>query len=207
MKLTIQNRVAKIDVEPNATNWISSRSSTLHVRDVRNVKRSGESLNMESKNLSHSLKVNEFAAFDNQCTGRQAQQCVEWLEALGKNTHIEIRGADGTFFVSFNSSGAVHDTLVMCCAHMLTRMCRFVCVVDMTTHSRWRKPSVLRNQPLTLQPCLSSHGKVSLHHVRTQSSCPTRTLQCALLGILRNRTITEEIYLLSDFFEYIKNKL
>ena len=36
-----------------------SRSSRLHVRDVTNVKRSGEWLNMESKNLSHSLKVNE----------------------------------------------------------------------------------------------------------------------------------------------------
>ena len=36
-----------------------SRSSRLRVRDVTNVKPSGEWLNMESKNLSHSLKVNE----------------------------------------------------------------------------------------------------------------------------------------------------
>ena len=33
----------------------------------------------------------------------QAQQCVEWLEAPVKNTHIEIRDADGTFFASIKS--------------------------------------------------------------------------------------------------------
>ena len=65
VKLTIQNRVAKADVEPNATSWTFSRSSRPHVRDVTNVKRSGEWLNMESKNFSYSLKVNEFADFDN----------------------------------------------------------------------------------------------------------------------------------------------
>ena len=51
MKLTIQNRVAK---EVGLTQGVR-----LHVRDVTNVKRSGEWLNMESKNLSCSLKVNE----------------------------------------------------------------------------------------------------------------------------------------------------
>ena len=66
VKLTIRNRVAKVDVEPNATSWTYSRSSILHVRDVTNVKRSGEWLNMESKNLSYSLKVNEFTDIDNQ---------------------------------------------------------------------------------------------------------------------------------------------
>ena len=35
------------------------------MRDVTNVKRSGEWLNMESKNLSYSFKVNEFTDFDN----------------------------------------------------------------------------------------------------------------------------------------------
>ena len=46
VKLTIQNRVAKVDVEPNAT--------------------SCERLDMEPKNPSYSLKVNEFADFYNQ---------------------------------------------------------------------------------------------------------------------------------------------
>ena len=92
-------------------------------RDVTNVKRSGEWLNVESKNqfataptwsvlwpgvmiydvvgtcLSRSTKrcsarwillVSEFANFDNQWvyvqyTGRKAQQCVEWPEALGNS--------------------------------------------------------------------------------------------------------------------------
>ena len=47
VKLTIQKRVAKVDVEPTATSWTYSRSSRLHVRHVTNVKRSGEWLNME----------------------------------------------------------------------------------------------------------------------------------------------------------------
>ena len=42
VKLTIQNRVAKFDVEPNATSCTHSRSSRLHVRDVTNVKHSGQ---------------------------------------------------------------------------------------------------------------------------------------------------------------------
>ena len=42
VKLTLQNRVARVDVEPNARSWTWSRSSRLHVRDVTNVKRSGE---------------------------------------------------------------------------------------------------------------------------------------------------------------------
>ena len=65
VKLTIQNRVAKVDVETNARSQTYSRSSRLHVRDVTNVKRSGEWVNLESKNLSYSLKVNEFTDFDN----------------------------------------------------------------------------------------------------------------------------------------------
>ena len=32
VKLTIQNRVAKVDDEPNATSWTYSRGSRLHVR-------------------------------------------------------------------------------------------------------------------------------------------------------------------------------
>ena len=36
------------------------------MRVVTNEKRSGELLNMESKNLSYSLKVDEFTDFDNQ---------------------------------------------------------------------------------------------------------------------------------------------
>ena len=31
----------------------------------------------------------------------KAQQCVEWPEALGKSTHIEIRDVGGRFSVSF----------------------------------------------------------------------------------------------------------
>ena len=63
VKLTMQNRVAKVDVDPNTRSWTYSRS---YVRDVTNVKRSGEWLNMESKNLSYSLKVNGFTYTDNQ---------------------------------------------------------------------------------------------------------------------------------------------
>ena len=45
------------------------------------------------ENLSHSLKVNEFASLTisdetesvSWYTGRQAQQCVEWLEELPKS--------------------------------------------------------------------------------------------------------------------------
>ena len=32
VKLTVKNRVAKVDVEPNATSWTYSRSSRLHVQ-------------------------------------------------------------------------------------------------------------------------------------------------------------------------------
>ena len=58
--MTIQNRVAKVEVETNARSRTYSRSSRLHVQDVTNVKRGGEWVDMESKNLSDSLKVNEF---------------------------------------------------------------------------------------------------------------------------------------------------
>ena len=51
VKLTSQNRAAKVDVEPNATSWTHSRSSRLHVGDVTDVKRIGEWLNTESRNL------------------------------------------------------------------------------------------------------------------------------------------------------------
>ena len=66
VKLTIQNRVAKVDVETNAVSRTYSRNSRLHVRDVTNVKRGGEWVNMKPKNLPYSLKVNEFTDFDNQ---------------------------------------------------------------------------------------------------------------------------------------------
>ena len=40
MKLTIQNRVVKVDAEPNARSRTYSRSSRLHVRNVQEVKTS-----------------------------------------------------------------------------------------------------------------------------------------------------------------------
>ena len=63
------------------------------------------------ENLSYSLTVNEFAALTTRSdetesvsryTGRQAQQCVEWPEALEKSTHTEIHDVDGAFSFPFN---------------------------------------------------------------------------------------------------------
>ena len=78
------------DVPWNADTW----------RFLCFVQRSGEWLNMESKNLSYSLKVNEFAALTtsesvSQYTGYNPNNVWSGL----KSTHVEIHDVGGTFYV------------------------------------------------------------------------------------------------------------
>ena len=59
------------------------------------MKRSGEWLNMESKNLSYSLKVNEFAAltiseFVSQYNGYKPNNVWSGLKHLRAHEHVEL---------------------------------------------------------------------------------------------------------------------
>ena len=66
MKLTIQNRVVKVD-ESNTRSWTYSRSSRLHVQNVEEVKNMSSSRNVE----------NEFFMYNKLVAGRDAKSQLD----------------------------------------------------------------------------------------------------------------------------------
>ena len=111
------------------------------------MKCSGESLNMESRNLlewtccaptgtrTQNIMTIEsmlpwcetleqgLLLFADLTTSQFVSQCTGYkpnsVWSGLKSTHIEIRDVGSTFSVLFNSRGAVYDRLVMCCTHAL----------------------------------------------------------------------------------------
>ena len=160
VKLTIQNRVAKVDVEPNATSWTYSRSLRLHVQ-MWNAVVNGWT--WSRRNLSYSLKVNEFAAlttceFVSQHNGYKPNIVWRWSEALESSwarwaqwplVRTMIRDCRRECCVSF----------ILCCTHALSVFGFSPCLVDQLTLTRWVKMSI---RSLSAQ---SSHGKVSHRHI------------------------------------------